>query len=223
ACLIPTLQSGGIATITFAVTPTQKGSGTLTATASAVGNTGINNSLTATFTATNFSASVTPFSQTVVAGNTATYSVQVAPFTTFGSNVSLSCSSLPVGASCGFTPSSLVFTGPGALSSTLNLTTTPRPITTISSTKWRGSIYALWLMAPGMALIGLGGKKRRRNRLLGLLVLAMLFAFIVPLPACSSAKQQPVVSGTPAGTYPLTVTAISGSYTVSAPFSLTVQ
>jgi hypothetical protein len=223
ACLIPTLQSGGIATIVFTVTPTQKGFGTLTATASAAGNTGINNSLTASFSATDYSATVTPSSLTVVAGNTATYSVQVAPFTTFGSNVALSCSSLPVGASCGFSPASLVFNGPGAQTATLNLTTTARPVTTISSTKWRGATYALWLMVPGMALVGFGGKKRRRNRLLGLLVLMMLFAFIVPLPACSSPKQQPVVSGTPAGTYPLTVTATSGTYTVSAAFSLTVQ
>lgn len=222
-CLIPTLQSGGIATVTFTVTPTTLGTGTLTATASAAGNTSNNNSLTATFSATNFSSSVTPSSQTVVAGNTATYSVQVAPFATFGSNVSLNCSSLPVGASCGFSPASLVFTGPGAQTATLNLTTTARPITTISSTKWRGAIYALWLIVPGMALVGIGGRKRRRNRLLGLLMIAMLFAFIVPLPGCSSPRQQPVVSGTPAGTYPLTVTATSGTYTVSAAFSLTVQ
>ncbi|MGA7319214.1 MAG: hypothetical protein WBW98_01810, partial [Candidatus Sulfotelmatobacter sp.] len=108
-------------------------------------------------------------------------------------------------------------------SSTLNVTTTARPPTTISSAKWRGPFYALWLTAPGMALIGLGGKKRRRNRLLGLFVLLTLFAFIVPLPACSKAKQQPVVSGTPAGTYTLTVTATSGSFTQSVGFSLTVQ
>jgi hypothetical protein len=56
-----------------------------------------------------------------------------------------------------------------------------------------------------------------------MLVLLALLAFIMPLPACSKAKQQPVVSGTPAGTYTLTVTAASGSFTQSAGFSLTVQ
>jgi hypothetical protein len=128
-----------------------------------------------------------------------------------------------VGASCGFSPNSLVFTGPGAQTASLNLTTTARPITTITSIKWRGAIYALWLMVPGMAWIGFGGKKRRQRRLLGLLLLSALFAFTVPLPGCSSAKQQPVVSGTPAGTYTLQVTATSGSFSVSTPFSLTVQ
>jgi hypothetical protein len=43
------------------------------------------------------------------------------------------------------------------------------------------------------------------------------------LPACSKAKQQQVVSGTPAGTYPITVTATSGSFTQSYGITLTVQ
>jgi hypothetical protein len=222
-CLIPTLQSGGLAQIKFAVTPTTQGLGTVIATATAAGNTGTSNTAPASFTAYNFGAFISPSSQTVVAGNTAHYTVQVTPNVTFGANVALSCSSLPVGASCGFTPSSLVFTGPGEQTASLNLTTTARPITTISSTKWRGAIYALWLMVPGMAWIGLGGKKRRQSRLLGLLLLVVLFAFTVPLPGCSSQKQQPVVSGTPAGTYTLQVTATSGTLSVSTPFSLTVQ
>jgi hypothetical protein len=56
-----------------------------------------------------------------------------------------------------------------------------------------------------------------------MLLLLTLGALIVPLPACSKARQQPIVSGTPAGTYTLTVTATSGSFTQSAGFSLTVQ
>ena len=222
-CLIPVLQSGSIATVAFAVTPTTAGSGSVTVTATNSSNTNQTISTTAPFTATNFSVNILPSSQTVVAGVTAAYSVQVSPAVTFGNNVSLTCGTTPVGASCGFSPATLTFNGPGPQSSTLNLTTTARPPTTISSAKWRGPFYALWLIAPGMALIGLGGKKRRRNRLLGLLVLLTLFAFIVPLPACSKAKQQPVVSGTPAGTYTLTVTATSGSFTQSVGFSLTVQ
>jgi hypothetical protein len=78
-------------------------------------------------------------------------------------------------------------------------------------------------MAPGMALLGLGGSRRRRTRLLGFLALSTLFAMIVLIPACSKTKQQPTVSGTPAGSYPLQVTATSGSFTQSAGFSLTVQ
>lgn len=224
ACIIPVLQSGSIATVAFSVTPTAAGNGSVTVTATNANNTNPIVTATATFTATNFTLEqINPSSQTVVAGNTATYFVQVTPSITFGNNVSLTCGSTPVGASCGFTPATLMFNGPGPQSSTLNLTTTARPPIVISSLPWGGRFYALWLMIPGMAVVGLGGKEGRRKRRLGLLVLLTLFACVIPLPACSKAKQQPVVTGTPAGTYTLTVTATSGSYTQSQGFSLTVQ
>jgi hypothetical protein len=78
-------------------------------------------------------------------------------------------------------------------------------------------------MVPGVALFGLGSSKRRRSRLLGLFVLWTLFALVILQPACSKTKQQIPVTGTPAGSYPLQVTATSGSFTQSAGFSLTVQ
>jgi hypothetical protein len=48
-------------------------------------------------------------------------------------------------------------------------------------------------------------------------------ALIMILPSCSKAKENPVVSGTPAGTYPITVTATSGTYTQSYGITLTVN
>ena len=222
-CTIPALQSGSTSTVAMVVTPSTAGGGSILATVTNSNNTNPSNTATASFTATDFSISILPSSQTVVAGNTATYSVFVSPSETFGANVSLSCSSLPVGASCGFTPSSLTFNGPGQQSSTLNVTTTVRPISTISSTKWSSPFYALWLMVPGAALFGLGRGKRRRNRLLGFFLLWTVFSLIVLLPACSKTKQQPTITGTPAGSYPLQVTATSGSFTKSQGFSLTVQ
>jgi len=57
---------------------------------------------------------------------------------------------------------------------------------------------------------------------LGLLMLSIFFALTLLQPACSSGKTQPTVSGTPTGTYSLTVTATSGSLSKSQGFSLTV-
>jgi uncharacterized repeat protein (TIGR01451 family) len=222
-CTIPALQSGSTSTVAMVVTPSTAGGGSILATVTNSNDTNPSNTATASFTATDFSISILPSSQTVVAGNTATYSVFVSPSETFGANVSLSCSSLPVGASCGFTPSSLTFNGPGQQSSTLNVTTTVRPISTISSTRWSSPFYALWLMVPGVALFGLRSSKRRRSRLLGFFLLWTVFSLIVLLPACSKAKEQPTITGTPAGSYPLQVTATSGSFTKSQGFSLTVQ
>ncbi len=222
-CTIPALQSGSTSTVAMVVTPSTAGGGSILATVTNSNNTNPSNTATASFTATDFSVSILPSSQTVVAGNTATYSVFVSPSLSFGANVSLSCSSLPAGASCGFTPSSLTFNGPGQQSSTLNVTTTVRPISTITSARWSSPFYAMWLMVPGLALFGLGSGKRRRNRLLGFFLLWTVFSLIVLLPACTQAKEQPTITGTPAGSYPLQVTATSGSFTKSAGFSLTVQ
>jgi len=118
----------------------------------------------------------------------------------------------------------------GAQSISLILTTTAQPETTVTSAPWHRPLYALWLMVPGMTLWGLGAGGKRRgwrkgkttSRLLGLLALFVLFALVLLQPSCSSAKTQPTVSGTPSGTYPLTVTATSGSFTQTVPFSLTV-
>jgi hypothetical protein len=223
SCVIPTLQSGSLATVVMVVTPNGIGTGSVQATVGNNNDTNTQNTASASFTATTFSASVAPASATVIAGGTAFYTVNVNASPGFGSNVSLTCSSLPVGATCGFNPSTLSFNGSNNQSSALSVTTTARPPTTITSRKWHGPIYALWLMAPGMALLGLGGSKRRRNRLLAFLALSILFALVVLQPACSHQKEQPVVSGTPAGTYPLTVTATSGSNSVPIGFTLTVQ
>jgi hypothetical protein len=76
--------------------------------------------------------------------------------------------------------------------------------------------------------LGTGGKRRgggngkKRSRLLALLAFFVLLTLVLLQPSCSSTKTQPTVSGTPSGTYPLTVTATSGSYTVTQNFSLTV-
>lgn len=79
-------------------------------------------------------------------------------------------------------------------------------------------------MLPGMALWGLGaGGKRRRKGLLGLLMVSTLFALVLLQPSCSGNSTPQPVAGTPSGTYSLTVTATSGSYSQSASFQLIVS
>ncbi len=223
-CQIPTLQAGSIANVVFSVSATSPGTYEMTAIVSSPNNTNTNSTTTASFTATGFTVSIAPSAQTVAAGQAAQYSVVVAPTQgVFGANVSLSCSSLPVGASCNFTSSTITLSnGQGSGSTILNLTTTAQPVNT-ASTRWRGPLLAIWLTVPGMAFLSLGaGRKRRRNWLLSLFTLAAFFALTLLLPACSSNKTQPTVSGTPSGTYTMTVTATSGTYTKTAPFSVTV-
>jgi hypothetical protein len=224
ACQIPTLQSGSSSTVTFVVVPTSVGTYQVTATVSDNNNINTSNTSTANFTTGGFNIQMNPTAQTVVAGDQATYNVTLSPNPVFGSPVALTCGAVPTGAKCNFTSSTVNFgDGTSSQSSTLNLTTTPQPVPIASSRTGRTSLYALWLMVPGLAVVGLGASgKRRRGKVLGGLAVFMLFALVFLQPSCSSAKQQPPVAGTPTGTYSLTVTASSGSYTKTVPFSLTV-
>jgi hypothetical protein len=194
------------------------------ATVSANNNTSTNNVATASFVASDYSVFIAPAAQTVTAGLIAQYGVTVNPTGVFQGNATFSCSALPSGAACNFT-SGTVNLGNGPQSTTLNLTTTAQPVSTVGSSGWHRSLYALWLMVPGMALLGLSaGGKRRGNgsRLLGLLMLSVFFGLVLLQSSCSSTKTPVPVSGTPSGIYPLTVTVTSGSFSRSVPFQLTV-
>jgi len=229
-CQIPTLQSGSNSAVQFVVTPNNSGNYAATATVVNVNNTITNITTSAPFTAGGYSVSILPSARTVSAGSTAQYSVQVSPTQgVFENNIALTCSAAPAGANCSFTNSSITLNG-GSASTTLNLTTTPQPVTTASSRAWRATLYAFWLI-PGMAFLGLGvggkcrgwGNGKMRSRVLVLIMLSVLFALVLLQPSCSGGtKTPPTVSGTPSGTYPFTVTATSGTFTRSASFSLTV-
>ncbi len=227
-CQIPTLQSGALSTVTFVVTPNGICNAcSVTGTVSSANDTNTGNTATASFTAGGYTVSVNPPSVTVAAGLPAVYGVSVYPSgSAFPANITLSCSALPTGAGCSFTSNTVSLSAGGSASITLNLTTTAQPETTVSSTGWRHPIYAFWLMVPGMALLGFGsgGKAsgKRMKRLWGLLALSVLFAVVLLQPSCSTGKTQPTVSGTPSGTYALTITATSGTFSYSVPFSLTV-
>jgi uncharacterized repeat protein (TIGR01451 family) len=231
-CTIPALQSGSTSSVVFAVTPGSTGNYSVTATVASSNNTSSNqpDSATASFVAGGFNLSVNPPARNVSAGNLTTYSVQLNPSPVFGGMVSLSCGSLPAATVCNFTPSSSVTLTNGAQSLTMNLQTTPQPVNTASAA-WGSPRFALWLMIPGMAVLGwgAGGKRAGRKgfggmirRLLGVLTLGALFALVLLQPSCSSAKTPATVGGTPTGTYSLTVTATSGSFSQTKGVSLTV-
>jgi len=223
-CTIPTLQVGATSSVKFEVTPTTVGSFEAVATVVQINNTTTDVVATAPFTSADYSVSVSPSARTVAAGDIASYSVQLSPAGEFGANVALTCGSLPPSTTCTFSNSTVNLTN-GNTSTTLNLATTPQPVNVISSAGWRHPLYAFWLMVPGMALLGVGaGKKSRRNRVLAWLALSVLFALVLLQPSCShSNATPPATSGTPSGTYSLTVVATSGSFSRSAPLQLTVN
>jgi uncharacterized repeat protein (TIGR01451 family) len=169
-------------------------------------------------TSTNISCNI----QSLQSGSTATVTIVLTPNPVYANSVSLSCSGTPTGAACSFSPASVTLNGPTA--PTLAITTTARPVTLPAVSLFSLRFLGLWLPVPGLALIGLGmGRDRRRRRMLGLFLLCLISALILLQPACSGGNNtQPPPSGTPAGTYPITVTATSGSDSKSAAISLVV-
>src|SRR6185503_5867937 len=92
----------------------------------------------------------------------------------------------------------------GGSTAELAITTTARPVTTGAMSFLKRSFYALWLTVPGLLLLGLGGDRRRRRRA-AILTLCSICAMLFLIPACSHSTTQTPVSGTPAGSYTITV------------------
>jgi Domain of unknown function DUF11/Beta-propeller repeat len=229
ACTINTLQPGSSATITYVVVPSVGGTGyQVSATVSSIFNNDPNpNNNTAqapSFQAAGFTVSATPTSHPAIdAGQSAIYSVTLNPSPVYSTAITLSSSGAPAATTSTFNPSTLT---PNAtpVGATLTVSTTAR-LQPIAGLRFRGArFYALWLAMPGLALIGLGtGSKRRRKCVLGALLLGALFALVLLQPACKSGTTTTPSSGTPAGTYTLTITATSGSLTETTTVNLTVQ
>jgi hypothetical protein len=96
--------------------------------------------------------------------------------------------------------------GSGA-SAILNFTTVAP---SAASIRHSNTFYALWLPVPGLVFLGLGVSSGplRRKRWLGFAALWIVLASLVILPACGTSGSAPLKvgsSGTPAGTYLITV------------------
>jgi len=232
-CSIPSLQAGLTVTITIVVIPTpatNANGGQATFNGGNVKAVAANNitpvSTSVSAQMSDYSLSVSPSNVTLqAAGEVATYQVQLTPHPVFGTNIALSVSGAPTGATPTFTttPVSLQGTSPGT--STLRIATTARPITTPAASLFTRHFYATWFLisglVPGLALLGVG-RDRRRRRIAGVVLLCFVFALLVLQPACSGTTTQTPVSGTPPGTYNLILTATAGNDSKTAPIILTV-
>ena len=225
SCSLPSLQSGSTATVTIVLTPTPNSQGSEAFfNGGSVQVTGPGNIVLAQTSVpaqmSDFGLKINPSNNSVAAaGDTATYQVQLTPNPVYGTSIALACTGLPTASACNFTSNPVSLQGPG--SSTLNITTTARPVVTPAASLLTRHFYALWIMVPGLTLLGVGSGSRRR-RVLGMFLLCGMFVMLLLLPACSSKNTQAPVSGTPPGNYTITVTATSGSDTKSQTITLIV-
>ncbi|HXJ89376.1 MAG TPA: SBBP repeat-containing protein [Candidatus Binatia bacterium] len=226
SCGPVSLQSGSTATVTITLTPSATSNGTSPVffnggTVQAISADNVVLAQTSVpAQMTDFLMSVSPGQQAIpVAGATATYTVQLTPQPVYSSSITVSCSGLPAAASC--SPKTVSLPTQSGASVAMAITTTARPVTSPAASLFTRHFYALWLMIPGMALVGAGGK-RRREKIVGFLTLCVMFTLVLLIPACSSSKSTTPVSGTPAGNYTITLTAAAGSDSKSQTVTLTV-
>ncbi len=157
----------------------------------------------------------TNMQSTVVAGQTALYSLNIAQ-NVYSGTISFACSGLPANSSCVFYPSTITAVGCTTSSTVaLSIVTTPPP-TVQAGFGAAGS--GRWLMLGALPCLGLAlliGLRRRRLQLsyVHLCMLVALLAAATGLSACNNGVTG--AARTPAGTYTITVTATPTSASAS--------
>jgi hypothetical protein len=163
--------------------------------------------------------------QTVTAGQPATYNVIVAPATGFSPSVSFSCTVAPAIPTCSVSPAQLQLSSNQA-PVTVSVLTDARTNAQLSSPK-RFRDFGLWSGILGIicaALLLVYKPRNHRTGLLALFALALVF-----LNSCggSTTTSPPSgnngTSGTPRGTYVVTVTGTSATSTRTLTLNLNVN
>lgn len=142
-------------------------------------------------------------------GGTGQSTVGFLTSTGFTTPVSFSCSGMPTGMNCSSTP--VAGSGPGTLATATITVTTAAPTARANSQRRTALLWLGGLPLAGIFLLA-SPRRRRWSVTFGLMVVALL----VTLPACGgsgSGGGGGGTSGTPAGTYNLSITGTAGSLT----------
>jgi hypothetical protein len=177
-------------------------------------------------TATSVSLSAAPSSLTIPAGQSGNLTVVAQPQSgAFNSTISLSCSGLPSGLTCAFSPAAIT-PGASTASSTLTISAAAVMSRNLPQRK-RLPIYFAWLLPFGLVSFAFG-KNLPRGRGLQLLAICALVSVGMVASSCgggskSAAQNTPVTSPSTTSTYTVTIVGSSASNALSTTVDVVVQ
>ena len=168
-----------------------------------------------------------PSSATVSAGQTATFNLMI-DSSSQRDNLSLSCGASISAGSCGLSPAQLQLPLSNSAAVAVTVTTTARTVAGLPPTFRDGRrpqvlvAVAAWLLLPLILFFDRNAFRRSRMRFLAL---AGTAALILIVPGCGGGNSggPPPPSGTPAGTYALTVTVTSSANSPTQTLQLTLR
>jgi len=181
-------------------------------------------------TGSDFSVSASPSSATIMAGQSANYTLSITPAGGFNQTVMLSCTGAPAAATCTFSPASVTPDGTNAATASVTVNTTARSISApgiqsqvvpprllqVVGTAWLACLLGLTM------LIHLSRVSGRRVWLSTAVVL-LLAVLCISCGGGGAGGAQPLPQGTPAGTSTVTLTGSSGSISHITTVTLTVN
>jgi hypothetical protein len=174
-----------------------------------------------------FTIASSAVSQTISAGQTATYPLTLVGSNGFTGTVSLTCIGAPQGSNCSISPNPVNVSGTNASNATVTVSSTARPSS--SADMIQGFLFRsprLWAalgFIPAFACLFIGAPRRQRSglhqRAWPGITVVLLFAVLSFGCGGGSATK----TGTAAGSYTLTVTGASGSLTHTINLTLKVN
>lgn len=169
---------------------------------------------------TTVSFGTNPSSMTIVAGGSGNVTVTAAAQSgAFNNAIALSCSGLPKGMTCSFSPASIT-PGPGAVNSVLTVSATT--FVSANHRERRHALLATWLFSFGLFGLTLVGRIQRK-RIVTVLGACVLAALIVGATSCGGNTASNTVSAPNAASYTVTVNGSSTAVQLSTTVTVTVK